>query len=280
MRKLVAVLIVCCALALPAHAGGILVHDPIHTVVNQTNWLISEIKQGAAYVLQTEQYVQEKLTALKEVEQVENEIIQLERMGDPKTLTAQLPGVRVITNLAVIYQTGKQDAEDWAGFVNPQNLKITAQEVMGIYNQNGWGSQSGFHASPAQGLVQFSLSDYNTANGAQDSITKLIQKKTDLIAARDSALAAAQAGSTDAEVQKLNITVQTLNASIAAVDAQIQQAVALATVQQQKNQAADKIYRASVTVQSASSFSSEVAGTMDSLASVAPNDLTVPNWQP
>jgi len=33
-------------------------------------------------------------------------------------------------------------------------------------------------------------------------------------------------------------------------------------------------------VQSASGFSGEVASTMDGLAKVAPNDATVPQWQP
>ena len=63
---------------------------------------------------QPEQYIAEHTTALKEIQQVENEIVQLERMGDPKAYGANLPGVQVITGLAQIYQQGKQDAEDWA----------------------------------------------------------------------------------------------------------------------------------------------------------------------
>jgi hypothetical protein len=40
------------------------------------------------------------------------------------------------------------------------------------------------------------------------------------------------------------------------------------------------MYRAGVTVQSASGFSGEAASSMDELANVAPNDTTVPQWQP
>jgi hypothetical protein len=263
-------------------SATLVVHDPIHTLMNEGNWIITEIKQSMQYVKQCDQWVQEHTTALKEVQQVENEIVMLERMGDPKAFGANLPGVQVITGLAAIYQQGKQDAEDWAAFANPKSIKLTAEQVMGVYSNSltGLTTSGGFKVPPAQGLIQFSLSDYNVANGAQDSVTRLIATKTALTQARDAALAQVAAGGTDAEVQKLGVTVNSLNGAIAGVDASIQQAVATANLQQQQNQAAEKIYKAGVVVQSASGFSGEVSSSMDGLASVAPDDAKVPQWNP
>jgi hypothetical protein len=263
-------------------SATLIVHDPIHTLMNEGNWLITEIKQGLQYAKQLEQYIAEHTTALKEVQQVENEIVQLERMGDPKAFGANLPGVQVVTGLAQIYQQGKQDAEDWAAFANPQAVKLTAEQVMGLYSNSltGLTTNNGFHIPPAQGLIQFSLSDYNTAQGAQDSISKLIATKTSLTQARDTAIAQMKAATSQSEVQKDHALIDSLNGAIAGVDGQIQQAVAVANLQEQKNQAADRMYRAGVTVQSASGFSGEVASSMDQLANFAPNDTTVPQWQP
>jgi hypothetical protein len=281
MKKSALTLLVVAVLALQAKAT-VVVHDPIHTLMNEGNWIITEIKQGMQYVKQCDQWVEEHTTALKETQQVENEIIQLERMGDPKAFGANLPGVRVITNLATIYQQGKQDAEDWAAFANPKSIKLTAEEVMGLYSNSltGVTTSGGFKVPPAQGLIQFSLSDYNVANGAQDSVTRLIATKTALTQARDAAMAQVAAGGTDAEIQKLSVTINSLNGAIAGVDASIQQAVATANLQEQKNQAAEKVYKAGVVVQSASGFSGEVATSMDGLASVAPDDAKVPQWNP
>ena len=44
--------------------------------------------------------------------------------------------------------------------------------------------------------------------------------------------------------------------------------------------AAEQVYKAGVVVNSASGFAGEVANSMDGLAKVAPNDATVPQWQP
>ena len=75
---------------------------------------------------------------------------------------------------------------------------------MGLYSNSltGLTTSGGFKIPPAQGLIQFSLSDYNVATGAQDSITKLIAAKTSLTQARDTAMAQMKAGGTDAEIQK------------------------------------------------------------------------------
>ena len=48
-------------------SATLVVHDPIHTLMNKGNWIITEIKQGMQYVKQCDQWVQEHTTALKEV---------------------------------------------------------------------------------------------------------------------------------------------------------------------------------------------------------------------
>src|SRR5580704_11316080 len=255
---------------------------PVIDATAAAHAVASYITQLKQFLKETQQTIDQDTIVLKEIAQVENQIVQLERMGDPKAYGANLPGVQVITGLAQIYQQGKQDAEDWATFANPNSIKLTAEQVMGLYSNSltGLTTSGGFKVPPAQGLIQFSLSDYNVANGAQDSVTRLIATKTALTQARDAALAQVAAGGTDAEVQKLSVTVNSLNGAIAGVDASIQQAVATANLQQQQNLAAEKIYKAGVVVQSASGFSGEVSSSMDELASVAPDDAKVPQWNP
>jgi hypothetical protein len=281
MKKIILTLALCAALALRAGAVYPVYDAPLH-IQTLGDQIANYAKATAAYIKQTQQYIVEHTTALKEIQQVENEIVQLERMGDPKAYGMSLPGVGVITGLAQIYQQGKQDAEDWASFANPQAAKVTAEQIMGLYNQSltGMTTSGGFHVPPAQGLIQFSTSNYNVASGAQDSITKMIATKTDLTQARDTAIAQMKAASDQSEVQKDQAIISSLNGAIAGVDASIQQAVQTANLQMQKNNAAEQVYKAGVVVQSASGFSGEVASSMDGLAKVAPNDATVPQWQP
>ena len=60
--------------------------------------------------------------------------------------------------------------------LDPNSIKLTAEQVMGVYSNSltGVTTSGGFEVPPAQGLIQFSLSDYNVANGAQASVTRLI----------------------------------------------------------------------------------------------------------
>ena len=255
---------------------------PVIDATAAAHAVASYITQLKQFLKETQQTIDQDTIVLKEIAQVENEIVQLERMGDPKAYGANLPGVQVITGLAQIYQQGNQDAEDWASFANPQAAKVTAEQIMGLYNQSltGLTTSGGFHVPPAQGLIQFSTSNYNVASGAQDSITKLIATKTDLTQARDTAIGQMKAATDQSEVQKDQAIISSLNGAIAGVDASIQQAVQTANLQVQKNNAADQVYKAGVVVNTATGFSSEVASSMDGLARVAPDDLTVPQWQP
>jgi hypothetical protein len=279
MKKTSLTLIFFAALALPAGAT-LVVHDPIHTLVNQGNWLITEIKQGLQYEKQLEQAVNEKLTALKEVQQVENEIVQLERMGDPKAYGANLPGVQAITGLAQIYQAGKQDVEDWASFANPQAAKLTAEQIMGLYSNslNGLTTSGGFHIPPAQGLIQFSTSNYNVAQTTIDKIDPLTQQKLQLTQARDTAIAQMKAAPSQSEAQKEQAIIDSLNGAIADVNASIQQAAAISNLQIQKNQAAEQVYQGAVTVQSVNTLNASVKTEIGTLEGLSTGFGDAPHW--
>jgi hypothetical protein len=75
---------------------------------------------------------------LKEIQQVENEVLQLERMGDPKSYGMGLPGVSNITTLVSIYGQAQKDFSDITGMANPQNLKVGWQQIQSMYGQNSW----------------------------------------------------------------------------------------------------------------------------------------------
>lgn len=281
MKKIILTLFLCATLALPAGAVYPVYDAPLH-IQTLGDQIVNYAKATAAYIKQVEQYIAEHTTALKSIQEVENQIVQLERMGDPKAYGANLPGVQVITGLAQIYQQGKQDVEDVASFANPQAAKLTAEQIMGLYSNSltGLTTAGGFKIPPAQGLIQFSTSNYNVAQTTIDKIDPLTQQKLQLTQARDSAIAAMKAATDQSEVQKDQAIITSLNGAIADVNASIQQAAAISNLQIQKNQAADQVYRAGVVVTSASGFGGEVASSMDGLAKVAPNDATVPQWQP
>jgi hypothetical protein len=253
---------------------------PVIDATAAAHAVASYITQLKQFLKETQQTIDQDTIVLKEIAQVENQIVQLERMGDPKAYGANLPGVQVITGLAQIYQQGKQDAEDWATYANPQAVKLTAEQVMGLYSNSltGLTTSSGFKIPPAQGLIQFSLSDYNVATGAQDSITKLIATKTALTQARDTAIAQVAAGGTDAEIQKLHVTINSLNGAIAGVDASIQQAVATANLQEQKNQAAEHMYQSAVTVQSVNTLNASVKTEIGTMEGLSTGFGDAPHW--
>lgn len=258
-------------------SAQLVVHDPIHTAVNQANWITTELKQAAQYEKQLEQYIAEHTTALKEVQQVENEIVQLERMGDPKVYTANIPGVGAITGLTQIYQQGARDIADWQSFTNPNSFKLTAEQVMGQYGSSltRFTSQG---QGAAQSLVQFSMSDYQVASGAQDSVGKLIATKTSLTQARDAAIADMKSAPDQSQVQKDHALIDSLNGAIAGVDAEIQQAVAAANLQEQKNQAAEKMYRSGVTVQSVNTLNQDVKTEIGLMNNLSEGFGDAPHW--
>ena len=279
MKKIICTLVLCAALALPAGAVYPVYDAPLH-IQTLGDQIVNYAKATAAYIKQTEQYIAEHTTALKEIQQVENEIVQLERMGDPKAYGMNLPGVGVITGLAQIYQQGRQDVEDVASFVNPQAAKVTAEQIMGLYDQslNGLTTSGGFYIPPEQGLIQFSTSNYNVAQTTIDKIDPLTQQKLQLTQARDAAIAAMKAASDQSEVQKDQAIITSLNGALADVDASIQQAAAISNLQMQKNQAAERVYQSSVTVQSVNTLNASVKTEIGTMEGLSTGYGDAPHW--
>jgi hypothetical protein len=226
MKRAWLTLMVVAVLTLPARATDI-VHDPIHTAVNQVNWVITEVRQGLQYVEQQATTLNTHLTALRELQQVENEVLELERMGDPKAIGASLPGVSNITTLAQIYQQGIRDVNDIRAFTNPQSFKITAEQIESLYGQpwNGFTSANGSHVAPAMSLINFDAANYNVANNTQQTLATLNQKKLALTQQRDAAIAQLQAAGDQSAVMKQSAIIAALNGAIADTNASIAQAI-------------------------------------------------------
>jgi hypothetical protein len=257
MRRLLLLPIVLSVLAVHAHAQ-LVVHDPIHTAMNQVNWALTEAKQGLQYIEQQETRLAGQLTALRELQQVENEWLQLEYMGDPRAIGAALPGISNITTLAAIYQQGIRDVNDIRAFTNPQSFKITAEQIEGLYGQNQWNgfaSANGSRIAPAMSLINFSAANYNVANNTQQRLATLNAKKLELTQQRDAAIAQLKAASDQSAVQKQSAIIVALNGAIADVNASIAQAVHNADLQVlQNNQAREISQNAALQQQAATQY--------------------------
>lgn len=225
-------------LALPANATMI-VYDPIlhaqtlgDQIVDFAKWAESEI--------------QEAETSLNTLNTYENTVLQVERMGDPKTLTANLPGIQNIQTLAAIYQQAQKDVTDLAALSNPGNISATANQILQTYKQpllTSFTASNGVTVGPAQSLFQFQAANYNVATNSQQTIATLNQQLQTLSQQLAAATSAMQAATTQSAVQKYQATISGLHASIDAVNGAIQQAKLSAQFQTQQNNSAEQITR-------------------------------------
>jgi hypothetical protein len=190
-------------------------------VVDYAGNIQNEINAIQAYIKQGLQYVEEHTTALKEIQQVENEIVQLQRMGNPSSLM-QLPGVSNIQTLAVIIQNFKTQVAQLETLVNPNTAITTANQVLQTYGQtayNGFTAANGTKISPNVGMLQFSASNYNTLSAVQQNVQTLQQKKLTLSQQRDQAISALQSASDQSTIFKQSAIITALSAAIADVNA-------------------------------------------------------------
>jgi hypothetical protein len=235
MRKIIGA-VVLSLVAFQARATMI-VYDPalhVQTAVDQivdfAKWAETEIQAAA--------------TQLNTLNTYENTVLQVERMGDPKTLTANLPGVSNLQTLSEIYSQGMKDVEDWSSYVNPKSWSLTADNILQIYQQPGLPSiiaSNGVALGTPQSLIQFNTANYNTAAGAQDTVARLNQKlqaQTQELATATSAL---QAATTTSAVQKYQGVVASLHAQIAATEAALKQAELSEQLQLQQNNNAQQL---------------------------------------
>ena len=241
--------------------------------------ILSYIKQGEQAISEANTEINTKLSALRELQMLENQVLQMLRAGNPQNVI-NLPGVSNIQTLAAIYQAAQEDVAHFASLVNPSGAASNAHQILSIYGQAATGfSSSTFNIPPALGLFQFSTADYNAAAYTQQKIRDLNQEKLTLTKQRDQAIQSEQAA-TDVETRtRFHNQVMSLSASIADINSQIQQTVQTGNLQQQQNAAAANMSRAAATVSGASSFGADVNAGLHSVNAVAPNDLKIPQWR-
>jgi hypothetical protein len=225
-------------------SGAEIVYDPALHTQTLVDQLANYTKQCAQYIKQCDQWIEEHTTALKEIQQVENEVLQLERMGDPKSYGMGLPGISNITTLVAIYGQAQKDFADITGMANPQNLQVGWQQIQSMYGQNSWNgfeTAGGWHVGPATGLINFYGSNYNVGYTTQQTIQQLNAKKLELTQQRDAAIAQMQAARDQSAVQKQQAIIMALNGAIADVNGSIAQAIQTANLQIGQNQQAQAI---------------------------------------
>jgi hypothetical protein len=245
VRKAALLVLGLAGMSVEAMASGVeLVYDPALHTQTWADQIANYTKQCAQYLKQCDQWIEEHTTALKEIQQVENEALQLERMGDPKSYGMGLPGVSNITTLVAIYGQAQKDFSDITGMANPQNLKVGWQQIQSMYGQNSWNgfdTAGGWHVGPATGLINFYASNYNVGYSTQQTIQQLNVKKLELTKQRDAAIAQMQSASDQSAVQKQQAIITALNGAIADVNGSIAQAVATANLKITQNQQAQAI---------------------------------------
>jgi hypothetical protein len=232
-------------MSVEAMASGVeLVYDPALHTQTWADQIANYTKQCAQYLKQCDQWIEEHTTALKEIQQVENEVLQLERMGDPKSYGMGLPGVSSITTLVAIYGQAQKDFSDITGMANPQNLKVGWQQIQSMYGQNSWNgfdTAGGWHVGPATGLINFYASNFNVGYSTQQTIQQRNAKKLELTQQRDATIAQMQSASDQSAVQKQQAIITALNGAIADVNGSIAQAISTANLQITQNQQAQAI---------------------------------------
>lgn len=242
---------------LVSNAGATLpVVDYAGNIQNEINAVKSYILQGYSYVKEGEIDINTNLTALRELQQVENEILQLARMGDP-TMLITLPGISNIVTLEQIYKQFQKDVTDLTALANPANVTVAYQQILqqyGLTGFNGFTSGWGIKTSVPNFMIQFDQSSYDVSYAASQKIQTLVTQKQTLSTQRDQAIAA-ESTATDSETRtRYHNQVMSLSAAIADINASIDQAIHLQNLQQQQIQAARGLNQTSNTLQAAASF--------------------------
>lgn len=230
--------------------------DYAGNIQNEINAIKGYILQGYQYIKEGEIDINTNLTALRELQQVENEILQLARMGDP-TMLITLPGISNIVTLEQIYQQFQKDVADLTALANPANVTVDYQQILqqyGLTGFNGFTSGWGIKTSVPNFMIQFDQSSYDVSYAASQKIQTLVTQKQALSTQRDQAMAL-ESAATDTETRtRYHNQVMSLSAAIADINASIDQAIHLQNLQQQQIQAARGLNQTSNTLQAASIF--------------------------
>lgn len=239
-------LVLICVTASPGYST-IITYDPI----NHGTAIANEISNLAQYVKSA---VAETATQLNTLNTLEEQILTVERLGDPKTLTANIPGVQNLQTLSEIFSQGEKDVQDWSAYVNPESWKMSTEQILNIYGQpvfNGFTAANGVHVGAAQSLFNFQVSNYNTEEGAKQTVDRLNQQLKTLTQQLAAATSAMQSATTEAQVSKYHSAISALDSSINSVKASLQAAEFSERLQVQQNENAQQITRATQAQQTA-----------------------------
>lgn len=245
---------------------------PVYDAANFMQNVLSYIKAGLAYVKDAEIEVNTNLTVLHQITQIENEILALERMGDPRVLI-NLPGVQQIMLLKEIYQQAQIDIAVIRGFVTAAGLQDNCNTIMSAYGfgrYNGFTSGWGVKFTSTVPLLQFSTSDYNSDYYAQQRVKQLMQQKVDLTQQRDAAIAGRDASTDETTKASYTSQINTLSASIADVNQSINQTLEFASVQVRMNGSAQQVYGGLNGLQSAAAFQQAEENGITAMSGQAP----------
>jgi hypothetical protein len=233
------VTIVCLLALISTDARAILPVEDYTSIVHQ---IASYALQAKQYLEQVQQTIDQNTIVFKEIQQVENELLQLERMGDPRAFGLNMPGVANIQLLLQMYQQAQKDVADIAAFANPASAKFTVETILsqyGITSFKDWTSPMGVKIGAVTNLIQFNQSAYNVAVTTQQKIQTLTQQKQSLTQQRDTAISQLASAGDQSQIMKQQALITSLNSAIAQVDAQIQQTMSAALLQQQQINAAN-----------------------------------------
>jgi hypothetical protein len=268
VKKIIGVILIVFLATSESRSTGI----PVIDVSNLAQNVLGYIRQGLQYVKDAEISVNTNLTALRELQQIELELLDLERIGDPKLLI-NLPGIQQIALLGQIYQQAVIDVEHLTSLANPASVTVTYQQILSQYGCTAFGgftSGRGIRLGVPTSLIQFQQSSYDVCDAAQQTIKTLNQQKIVLTKQRDTAIAS-EAAATDTETRtRYHNQVVSLSASIADINASIQQAVQSQNLQQLQIHAAQGLYGVSLSLQQGAAFQ---AG-MENVASGGPVTTT------
>lgn len=233
-----------------------LTEDIPNLIQSEINAVSAYVRQGLQYVKEAEISVNTNLTALRELQQIENELLALERMGNP-SIILNLPGSQQIATLKEIYDQALFDVEQIQSFISPQGAQENCNAVLRQYGFGGWNGYTsgwGVRFSAPTPIIQFSSSNYQTSQYAKTRINSLIKQKQSLTQQRDAAISGLQAATDDTTKASYTAQINALNGAIADLNQTINQAVSSAQIQIGMNGSAQQMYNGMWGAQAAANF--------------------------
>lgn len=229
---------------------------PVYDAPNFGQNVLNYLKAAESYVKDVQIEVNTNMTALHEVTQIENEILELERMGDPSVLI-NLPGVQQIALLGQIYQQAQIDVAKISSFVTADGLQNNCDSIMSAYGFGRWGgftSGWGVRYYANSPILRFNTSDYNADSTVQARITTLMNQKASLTQQRDAAINGLQGATDDTTKQSYAAQITALNGAIADLNQTINQTELASQIQIRMNGNAQQIYSGYTNAQMAAAF--------------------------